>query len=269
MTRFKTIYSNNKFHITSNNGFANFELVFQAIYDNKSKDIEAYEIFPILISQSGEDFDKPDLFEDIDSELIKTFSLSKLRYAKRKNFSVPVVINIPISCLLDDVFVSHLIQYAHIGLILSVNDIDTNLDAFILRGHINQLRKMRTKLWLGNYHPRNEEQNSTLGILPWDSIRVSKELTHQYQDQPQVLQSLHFALAPFVNQRVVFDGVDNFALARALAPLEVLVQGYHYHLPMTWHELLILQQTHQYEDDKIKNNFQLSKHRYSYSESMV
>lgn len=269
MSRLKVIYSKNSFHVSNESVFAKFEPVFQGIYNSNSNNVSYYEVSLQLSHQSGEEFGNTDAFEFIDETTLKWMTLSLLRFVDAKSLSAPVVINTPLSSLCDAEFVEKLLEFAYLDYAISVSEINAQINQITLKKSIASLKHAGIKLWLNHYHPESSCHNSTLGVVPWDAIKVGRDLTKQLAIQHGMLQSLHFALLPFVSHSIIFDGIDNASVAEQIRPLNTMIQGVYCQYPITWSELINTKQEKDNEAVKHPLNYPISaNHRY-HSEILV
>ncbi|GHA32166.1 diguanylate phosphodiesterase [Photobacterium aphoticum] len=211
--------------------------LFQPIYQPKTNATVYYEVLSQVESQSGDQYSSEDFFANIDNEFIKLLSICQLNYvANLEALAAPVSINIPLSTLLDAHFIQQLVDFSCLPYAIEITMIDTNCESSLLQKHIKQLKEAGIMIWLDDYHRDLAEANDTLGVIPWDFIKIDKTFLHHYQDIDS-LRALAFTLSPFAEMGLIFEGIETSFENDLIAGVKALAQGYYFSFPKRWDDI--------------------------------
>lgn len=225
------------------------QFLFQPIYQPRTNTVFFYEVLSKVESQSGEIYANDDFFSNIDNAFVKLLAISQLNYVESLPISHSVSINLPLSTLLDALFIQQLLLFSALSFAVEVTALDVNVESPVLKKHINQLKEAGICIWLDDYRTEWKEANDTLGVIPWDFIKIDKTFLHHHNQEIEALHALAFALAPFAAYGLIYEGIETSFENDMIAGVKALAQGYYFGYPHSWKELK--QNTHISKNEKV------------------
>ncbi|MDA0382937.1 EAL domain-containing protein [Vibrio owensii] len=226
-----------------------FGFLLQPIYDPSTTKIKYLE-FLSRVENDISVLDNEMFFSNIDDEVIKNVCLKQLLYAKRKRINKPVSVNITLSCLMDDNFILDLTLLSDLDFALEINDIKHSYINEKIIKNINFLKSKGVAIWLDDFYSSGNEGILTLGIIPWDYIKIDKSfLWHNCEDSSAVV-AITGVLGAYTKSGLIFEGVETELHESCVKQAKSLAQGFLRSHPKTWEEL---DQT--YRNTKIQPTF--------------
>ncbi|NLS13608.1 EAL domain-containing protein [Vibrio sp. SM6] len=220
--------------VENSDTYAIFDFLYQPIYSPKRNEITCYEILSRVTGQAGERYDSQDFFEKIDDEFIKKMAIYQIKAARSYGFKEKVSININVSCLSDENFVSDIIDIGSNFVALEINELNCFTDSQEIKNNISLLQANGVEIWLDDYHYNNKQANLTLGIILWDVIKIDKSFLFHNDNEPLSVKALNIVLSPFTKKGLIFEGIETSYQAKLIKSIGAGCQGYYFSYPVNW-----------------------------------
>ncbi|MEZ8741603.1 EAL domain-containing protein [Photobacterium swingsii] len=221
--------------------FAELTFLLQPIVIPTSGEVVAFEALSKVISQSGDQLNNEDFFEQAGTELLKSLVIAQINALKQTVYTkrrVLISYNLPLSCMEDDCFVEKLLSTCTQKIALEFTDLNVNLKS---KKIIDNLAKVQTKghqLWLDDYLHHSRIANLTLGYIEWDIIKVDKSYLYFNTQEESLLNSLTSVLLSYVKKGVIFEGVETELQRRLICREKTFAQGYYFSYPRCINEAI-------------------------------
>ncbi|WP_228012629.1 EAL domain-containing protein [Vibrio sp. OPT18] len=221
--------------VENGDAFAFIDFLLQPIVTPKDGIIQYYEILSRVTSQTGDNYNSQDFFENKSDDFIKQLCLKQILYSKSFEKDIYKSINITLSCLSDSVFVDKLLLFKDIKIALEVNELNCYTGSKIIIDNIKKIQSRNIMLWLDDYHENNAKANLSLGEISWDIIKIDKSFLHYNSNDSMAIKALSYVLSPFTKYGLIFEGVETSAHSSLVKSVNSLGQGYFYAMPTRKH----------------------------------
>ncbi len=213
--------------------YAELDFLVQPIIDTESSEIRYFEVLSRVSKHSGEQLNSEDFFNEIDDEFIKLVSIHQIYYFQRHGIDKDFSINLTISTLLDEKFISKLLSFNNKNFILEINDVNHDARCNTLLQNIAKLQRSGIKFWLDDYYHEYNSANLTFGLIAWDRIKIDKSVLHHNSDVSFLADSIYYVLQPYCKDGLVFEGIESSFQHNVVKGENILGQGYYYAYPDT------------------------------------
>lgn len=202
----------------------------QPIVNNKNCKTVSFECLSKLEFQDEKKLSNEEFFGRSCVELIKGICITQIEYFNEFQYSDDVMIsyNMPLSALLDDVYVDTLTKICRNSSAIEITSFDieklTSGVLYHLLENIHRLKSRGIMLWLDDFVHTDITHQRWLHLLEWDSIKLDKSYLLESECQERVTNLIE-SLSDHCSN-IIVEGVETQDHYYHLSDKSVLLQGY-------------------------------------------